>query len=65
MILAIYLLLENSHVVGACGANKDEKEILTTHFEGFFVFREVEDGCKKRGTGRKKYNLSSLFFCVA
>ena len=25
MILAIYLLLENSHDVGACGARKDEE----------------------------------------
>ena len=53
MILAIYLLLENSHVFGACGARKDEKEILTTHFEGFFVFRKLEDECKKEELGAR------------
>ena len=54
MILTLYLLLENSRLVGACGARKDEKEILTTHFEGFFLFCELENGWPWKMNAKKE-----------
>lgn len=60
MILAIYLLLEISHVVGACGARKDEEGDTDNAFRRLFRVSRIGGWMQKRRNWAQEIQLDLI-----